>query len=209
MADSDIGYCIFKHDTDQVNMSKKPKKPKGFEKLEYKFTDSNGAHYYAHKDLFDIPLERFGKLNEYVLQLQRQLSNAELEGFIEAIEKKVKEALHDKENYYKPLAKISVLLEEMNTRKDNILHSELMYDVASVCYVREDESPVKFDAEIHSEKVRLFRKDNIDKEYDFFVDAGLTEYLPFLPQLEKGFSRLLGGMDLQREATMKAVSQLA
>jgi hypothetical protein len=151
---------------------------KGFEKMVKRFVDSNGKIYYSPENDFDTPLERTKKIELCVQQLMAGLSESEQDKIDLAMEKALGEG--KKPN----IAMIGHLVIERKTRKAMVLHPDIMFDLAALKYIREDEDPSEISNTIHQEKIAQFKKDSVDGLYDFFYRASLAQYIPYLTKLE-------------------------
>ena len=74
--------------------------------------------------------------------------------------------------------------------------------MAAVMFIREDENPFEFDRKIHNEKVETFVNDVSERIglYDFFVQAKLNAYIPYLEQLTQDFKGLYQYLKTKIEA---------
>jgi len=155
-------------------------KPVGKEKMELMFVDSNGKRYYKYIDDLDIPAERWGHINRLYQELGNCISGDELELFINAMDKELNPEVESGERKKIDIGKIIVLVKEMKMRKEMLLHPDLMIEIVSSHYIREDENAAVWDEELHREKCKQFQKDKGGGLRDFFQDAGLTVLMPFL-----------------------------
>lgn len=172
-----VFYTLFKRQILKIYYLEQSKK-KGFEGFQKVFVDSNGKQYYSPVNDFDLPIQRTRDLETKLMRMRAGLSDENLDQFLNAMEKALGEG--KKPN----LAMIGHLIIEMKKRKDLLLHPDLMFDIVALRYIREDEDPATVDLEIHKEKVDQFKKDSKAGLYDFFYNAGLTMYLPYLAKLE-------------------------
>ena len=127
--------------------------------------------------------------------MSRGLDSNETAMFLEHMENQIEAALANPKNVTnaaKYLASLMHLVTEMKLRKENILHPVLMMDMAAIMFIREDENPFEFDREIHNEKIHTFTTDVIERIglYDFFVEARLNVYIPYLAELKRDFKGL-------------------
>lgn len=151
----------------------KPKKNQG---LKYAFT-CEGHRYYVYESLFEMPVERLGRAQDFVLQLQRMVSESELDKFLEAMESALFESTSGEK--LKGLSKIGFLIGEMKERKKLLLHPEIMMELSGCMLIREDQDPGVWDAEFEQKKIETFRKNYKGKGlYDFFVLGGLNQFFP-------------------------------
>lgn len=148
-------------------------KPESHTQLEYAITDSNGVKYSRFPQDAAIPIERWGKLNEYMMWMSAGLTSGELDKLVDVAEKAIADGLSkDTRN----IAKISTVLNEIKERKNMVIHTELFYNYVAVQLIREDENPDTFNNEIHLQKVEQFKKEvAAGNSYDFFFSIGLKK----------------------------------
>jgi hypothetical protein len=148
-------------------------KPPSHTQLEYAITDLNGVKYYKFPQDASIPIERWGKLNEYMMWMSSGLTGGELDKLVAVAEEAIAQGLkQDTRN----IAKISTVLNEIKERKNMVIHTELFYNYVSVQLVREDENPDTFNNEIHLQKVEQFKREvAAGNSYDFFFSIGLKK----------------------------------
>jgi hypothetical protein len=151
---------------------------KGFEKLDKCFVDSNGIGYWRYGEDFTIPLQRVRYLNKKIQELNKGFSDDEYIKILTAIEGAINGGK-------KPdLVTVGFLVKELKDRRDLALHPDIMFDLAATIYIREDENPAEVAMSIHNEKIEQFKKDSVEGLYDFFYNAGLEKYIPYLTKLE-------------------------
>lgn len=148
-------------------------KPQTHQKLEFGFTDSNGTNYNKFPVEAAIPVERWGKLNEYMMWMSAGLTSGELDKLLNVAEEAIAEGLKkDTRN----IAKISTVINQIRERKNMIIHTELFYNYVAVQLIREDENPNEFNNEIQMQKVEQFKKEVAQGNcYDFFFKLGLSK----------------------------------
>jgi hypothetical protein len=153
-------------------------KPIDFENLEMKFIDSNGKKYYSFSNDDDIPLLRKGRLETHLKELQMGLSSGNIDEILNYMERALNKGQSP------DIAKIGHAIVEIRNRKNLLIHPEIMFNLVSVLYIREDETPGKIDEEIHAQKVDQFKKDSQGGLYDFFYNSGLSVYIPYIESLK-------------------------
>lgn len=150
----------------------------GFENMKEVFTDSAGRRYYTPDNDFDLPHARTREIELAIMRISAGLSGSELKLILTAMKK----ALNGGK---KPdTAMIGHLIIEMERREDMVLHPDLLLDLVAYKYIREDEPVTIISKSIHQEKVEQFKKDSREGLRDFFLGAGLSEYVPYLTKLE-------------------------
>lgn len=177
-------YWLFKSQIKKLQFNEQSKKP-GFEKLSFIFRDSDGKDYFKYTNDFEIPILRKGELERALLEIESGLSASELGRILKAMKDALSETKGDR--FVPNIAKIGFLIEEMENRKEMLVHPELLFEVAAILYIREDEDPAIVDRQILSEKIVQLKKDSRDGLYDFFYSRGLSTYIPFLEKSEEEF----------------------
>lgn len=146
-----------------------------------------GHKYYIYQNIFDIPIERMGRIQDLVIQLQRMVSKEELDVFLENMENALNASVSGAA--VKNLAQIGFLVGEMRKRKEMLIHPDVMMELAGAVLIREDQNPGEWNAEFEQKKVESFRNAYKGKElYDFFVLAGLSQYFPNMEYLEEDWT---------------------
>lgn len=160
------------HDTVIEMVMKDQRKPLGFEHLQYRFMDSNGKKYYGfHKD-YPLSTPRFGMMRDFMMWMVQGVSPEEFDGIIKVAEKSWVETLKSGKNHQR----VGLLLEELRTRMRMTMHTDLLYQFMACQWIREDESPEKFDESIQNEKVAQFKKD---------TESGNTYFFFHQPELKQ------------------------
>jgi len=186
-------------------------KPNGFEGAEVVFTDSNGKRYYKYKDDFDLPVARFGKLQDAITELERRLTRNEVELFLNAMEQSIMTGIrsNSQEGMVKEFAKLTVLVDEMEFREEVVLHPEIFFDIAAIAYIREDENPAVFDLDIQLQKIAQFKLDSTGGLRDFFYESSLKAYLPFFDLSNSDLGQLFQLMEQTIQSKLASISRLS
>jgi len=180
-----IVYKLFKKELTQMvwDETYKPDMMKG---LKFALV-CEGHKYYIYQNIFDIPIERMGRIQDLVIQLQRMVSKEELDVFLENMENALNASVSGAA--VKNLAQIGFLVGEMRKRKEMLIHPDVMMELAGAVLIREDQNPGEWNAEFEQKKVEAFRNAYKGKElYDFFVLAGLSQYFPNMEYLEEDWT---------------------
>ena len=140
--------------------------PLSHSQLEYAYTDGAGQRYYRFPDTMHLPIERFGKMKEFMMWMASGITPAELDKLIEFGENALEEGMKAKGS--KSAGKIGWLLQELRDRRKLIIHTELLYNFLACQWVREDEDPTLFSNEIQMQKVEQFKQEVAGKDSFFF-----------------------------------------
>jgi len=152
----------------------------GAKNLEYRYTDLNNVAYFGFPKDMAMSVERLGKLYYFSELLFKGLSAEEDEKIDQMINEALEMGLSNPKE--KSAAKIGSLLIERDKRRKLVFHSEIIYNLLAVQWVREDEDPGVFSNEIQMQKVDQFKKEVAEKSaYPFFQ-------VPELKQLNSFFN---------------------
>lgn len=187
-------YKAFKKQFQKIAASEQMK-PIGFDKMEKCFVDSLGFQYYKVSNSMDLPIERKGKINTYLTWINlglgtflvkkkdgKEVEYTELGLILDAMEEALNKGVNNKPN----AAMIGALIREIRERENLIIHTELLYNILAVQWIREDENPAVFDEEKHIEKIKQFKIEvSQSNSYFFFATTKLNELLPFLKITEQ------------------------
>ena len=143
------------------------------ENLSFSFFDLDGNGYYKFSNDLSLPMERLGKLQEYMAWLSAGITGDELDKMLDSAEKAINDGLKTSKN----AAKIGWIISELRDRKKMIVHEELFYNVIAIQIIRYDESVGEFNNEIQMQKVEAFKKLNNNND-TFFLN--IQEFLKAL-----------------------------
>lgn len=171
-------------------------------KLEYCHTDSLGDKYYKYPESMSLPIERFGKLQEYMMWMSSGITATELDSLLDEADKALTEGLTQKKN----ASKIGFILHEIRDRKNMVIHTELLYNFLAVQVIREDEDPEFFNNAIQMQKVERFKEETKNgKTYDFFLRIGLKKLNDLFSMSEQEWNRLWDESIQQQKALKEAI----
>src|SRR3990167_7035211 len=165
-------------------------------KLELCFTDSTGRKYYKFPEAMSLPIERFGKLQEFMMWMSAGLTSAELDILLDEADKALMGGLTTGKN----ASKIGFVLTQIRERKNMVIHTEFLYNFLAVQVIREDEQAEHFNNAIHLDKIEQFKKETADgKTYDFFLHIGLKKLNDLFNMSEAEWTRFWGeSLEAQR-----------
>lgn len=171
-------------------------------KLEYCFSDSLTAKYYKYPESMSLPLERFGKLQEYMMWMSSGITATELDALLDEADKALTEGLLQKKN----ASRIGFILSEIRDRKNMVIHTELLYNFLAVQVIREDEDPEFFNNSIQMQKVERFKEETKNgKTYDFFLRIGLKKLNDLFNMSEQEWNKLWDESIQQQKALKEAI----
>ena len=158
-------------------------------KLEFCFKDSKGIKYYKFPEAMTLPVERFGKLQEFMMWMSASLTPNELDALIDEGEKALMTCMTDKKGF----AKVGYVFTMMKERRNMIIHTELLYNFLAVQVIREDEKAEYFSNAIHLEKIEQFKEETKSgRTYDFFLRIGLKKLNALYSMSEAEWTRFWG-----------------
>ena len=139
--------------------------------LRLRFVDRKGLRYYGWQNSEDLPMTRLGRLKDYNIWMSSGLTAQSLHSLVDMAEKAVENGVINSANG-KPIGlfNIAKILHEIRMRKDTIRPVELIYNMAAVQLVREDEPAEVFVNSIHLEKVSMMKQAEEERDF-FFVGA--------------------------------------
>lgn len=176
-------------------------KPIDFTELDFCFIDSKGRRYYKFPDGKEQPLVRKAYFEKCFQELSCSLHDSELSLILDAFDK----AFNGKDKAGKQfvdIAMIGHLIKELRDRKELLLHPDIFMDMICVRYIREDENPLKFDAQIHNQKIEQLTIDSKREGglWYFFQMAGLEKFIPFSHSYVEEFNKLIQDGKIRVEA---------
>lgn len=175
-------------------------------KLEKCFTDSLGIHYYKFPEAMSLPVERFGKLQEFMMWMSAGLTSAELDILLDEADKAIMAGLTTGKN----ASKIGFIITQIRERKNMVIHTELLYNFLAVQVIREDEKPEFFNNQIHLEKIEQFKLETANgKTYDFFLQIGLKKLNDLFNMSEEEWTTFWGESIRQQNLLKEMVKTIS
>ncbi len=124
--------------------------------MEKALVDLDGKVYYRFTGSSTIiPLERMGKMQDFLTMMSAGLDEKELTALIDVANGELSLALAGKKA---DVVKIGAVLNQIKERQQMILHDQLMWQFMAVQLVREDEPASRFIQKIHDEKVEALQQ---------------------------------------------------
>ncbi len=146
--------------------------------LELAFQDTDGKRYYRIPAVMALPLERFGKAQEFIMWMSAGMTASELTSLISVVKDSLGELMKDmvsKDKKSNALIKAGAAVNEMEMRAELVMHTELLYQFIAVHYIREDEPIDQYVESIQQEKVDAFKK--------MVSEGGAYAFFSVLPEL--------------------------
>jgi hypothetical protein len=160
-----VDYAIEHHSQEiKKRLVDLQRKPIGFNELEFRFFDSNGRKYYGFPKNMPLPIERFGRMRDFMTWMTVGISPDEFEQLIDVADKSWVNTLKTNKNHQR----VGLILQELKLRLNMVVHTDLVYNFLAVQWVREDENPQIFDSSIQDEKVEMFKHDAATGDAYFF-----------------------------------------
>jgi hypothetical protein len=165
-------------------------------KVYYRFTGSSTI----------IPLERMGKMQDFLTMMSAGLDEKELTALIDVVNGELAMALAGKKA---DVIKIGAVLNQIKERQQMILHDQLMWQFMAVQLVREDEPPARFIQKIHDEKVESLQQLYYQHpDYAFFQTPELKLLNELLRCSPQDWETLLLSSIRERDRLKKMLSYL-
>lgn len=139
------------------------------------FTDSGYTYSRFPKEV-NFPLERFSMSMALLERLSCGLSGEEMESILTEMENEVALGLSNPKSAARVAAFIHVIRERMN----NVIHKEILLNIAATWIVRDDEDPNTINADIHRQKIEAFERLCSGGAHDFFTLLGIEPLLPLI-----------------------------
>ena len=175
-------------------------------KLELCFTDSEGTKYYKFPESMSLPVERFGKLQEFMMWMSSGLTSTELDSLLDVADK----ALVNGVSTGKNAAKIGFIIHQIRERKNMVIHTELLYNFLAIQVVRQDETTEHFNNAIHLEKIEQFKiETSKGKTYDFFLQIGLKKLNDLFNMSEDEWNRAWEESELLQAELVKILNKIS
>lgn len=187
---------------------KEPPRHKTAADLDYAFTDLDGKRYYKMPPVMTMPLERLGKIQDFVMYMNAGMTADNIKKYVLIAETEIENLVRGIPG---SLTKASVALNEIKLAADIVIHTELLYHFIAVHYIREDEDPFTYSEKIQEEKVEMFKRLNT-KKHSFFLNLPeLKSVSKFLDSSPEELDELLADCQKKikrQEQTLKALESM-
>lgn len=175
--------------------------------MEKALVDLDGKVYYRFTGSSTIvPLERMGKMQDFLTMMSAGLDEKELTALIDVANGELALALAGKKA---DVLKIGAVLNQIKERQQMILHDQLMWQFMAVQLVREDEPAAKFVQKIHDEKVEALQQLYYQHpDYSFFQTPELRLLNELLKCSPQDWETLLVSSIRERDRLKRMLSYL-
>jgi len=169
--------------------------------------DLGGKVYYRFTGSTTImPLERMGKMQDFLTMMSAGLDAKELESLIDIANNELALAFVGKKA---DVSKIGVVLNQIKERQSMIVHDQLLWNFMAVQLVREDEPPTRFVQKIHDEKVEALQELYYHNgDYSFFHNPELRLLNDLLRCSQEEWEILLTNSIRERDRLKKMLTLL-
>lgn len=175
--------------------------------MEKALVDLDGKVYYRFTGSSTIiPLERMGKMQDFLTMMSAGLDEKELTALIDVANGELAMALAGKKA---DVVKIGAVLNQIKERQQMILHDQLMWQFMAVQLVREDEPAARFVQKIHDEKVEALQQLYYQHpDYAFFQTPELRLLNELLRCSPQDWETLLVSSIRERDRLKRMISYL-
>lgn len=175
-------------------------RPKGFDGMDFAYTDLSGHQYYTWPDIAQMPPMRVSRIEDLMVIASGGTSRERMEEFAakgEELNTKALRAKNDNERA-KFLVMNQALWNELAKRATEVIPEETYYQLAAVCVCRDDENPSTVDASIQSQKVEELRKAASAGSAFFLTTPVFSKLLGASLTTESAWTQLQANWILQR-----------
>jgi hypothetical protein len=206
MVISKIANWLVKNHPDAVLTALKPDSKNWKAGCEF-MVEMDGHKYYRFRDSGDVPLVRYKEIQAVLIQLDNRLTSDELLNILSIARESVVAAIEgqSRKERGKGLQQCLWAIQEAESRHKELgLHTDLIVELAALNLIRGDENPFEINEGIQAEKLRLFKREFTS--HDFFLSAGMNEFLPNAGQLAAVWQQLWQTSD-QHQQKKKEIFQ--
>ena len=206
MVISKIANWLVKNCPDAVLTALKPDSKNWKAGCEF-MVEMDGHKYYRFRDSGDVPLVRYKEIQAVLIQLDNRLTSDELLNILSIARESVVAAIEgqSRKDRGKGLQQCLWAIQEAESRHKELgLHTDLIVELAALNLIRDDENPFEINEGIQAEKLRLFKREFVN--HDFFLSAGMNEFLPNAGQLAAVWQQLWQTSD-QHQQKKKEIFQ--
>ncbi len=172
--------------------------------MKFAFADLDGYKYYVFPHDQAIPIERLGKMQQFLMWIGAGMSSDQINRACEVMDKLLSEGLQKGRN----AAKIGAVVEEIRMRQNGIAPIDLFYNYLAVQYVREDENPKTYNQDIQAQKVESFKRGAETADSFFFQPPLLTSLSKLLREPSENWDSILRESKMQEEIMEKKMKHL-
>lgn len=134
-----------------------------------------GKRFYRYVNELDMPAQRALSASDFYTELEQKIEKEYLSVLFDTINECVNSG---------KISEIAVLTRYAQERLNHITHLGLMYKLASVMYIAEDENPEVFDIVFAEKKIAFWKEHTKDLDA-FFFQMPIGACIPFLQDYEQ------------------------
>ena len=166
-----------------------------------------GHTYYRFPDNESLPFYRLTQAMYLIERLSSGISGAEMDKILEVMENAVHEGL----NKPKGASVVTACIFALRERQNNIIHKDLLLNIAAVWTVRDDESITgALNPKIQDEKLKVFELlAEKEGEHGFFTSLAISRLQPLLTISPEQFKELWQANQAQIASLSKQVELLS
>jgi len=170
-------------------------------KLKYLFTANNGEKFYTFPSDLAQPIERFSKVQGFLERLSAGISGEELERLLTVMETCIQAGLKDP----KQAAKVAACVNILRMRKGDVIHKDLLLNIAAMLVIGEKEDPLQISEDYHQHKLDVFSKEiELSSPHAFFLKISIQPLLG-LTGISEQELQVLWEENLRKQRELKAM----
>lgn len=150
------------------------------------FVGNDGTEYYEFVDGFSCYYERYMAIMDRLTEIECRVDKAFLDSFTMIMEEYLKKG---------DLYNASILLKNLNDRRDYVFNQELIYDLAAVWYFDKSENCYAYSAEYAEIKKNKWKKEK--GRLSFFLQSDMKKYMPYLADYRMSLDDLEAAVNLE------------
>jgi hypothetical protein len=196
-----LNKLVFEHD--QLNYDWR-------DKCDMVYVDIDGLKYYRFRDVMDTPIQRYQYLLHLLQLFMIGFNKAEYSVFLKELKSIVDVIINDhkESGKIKELTRLITILNEIEFRANILLDQDILFEMVAVSLIEENENPATVDHKSIDIKVKKFKAANEERAANFFIQAGLNTFIPFLELLKKDWMKYMTESSRQMQMSNEVLGML-
>jgi len=174
--------------------------------MRFAFYDRQGREYYYFLDNAEIPIVRKLHLTDAYIKLFTGISDDDVRQSLAAIDAAINET--DKKGNMSPnIGRIGYICTQLLSRSGRLLHTDVVYRLAALYFIRSDEKTDSIDETIVSEKIEAIKSFDNPALHVLFFEKKVSKLFPFIGESGEMLSDLLSQGTVELNAYVSELKQ--